>query len=955
MNKLFKHTLVFAFFIASIPFVSAQTGKISGKVQDKNTGEAVISAVVSIPALNLSTATDFEGKYIFQNVKIGTFTLTVSYVNYVKKEIPNVLVEAKETTVINVSLEEKKALKEVTIKGKVKKESANEVLIQQKAAIAVSSGVSAEAIRKTPDRTSADVIKRVSGASIQDGKFAIVRGLGDRYNMGFINGAPLPSSESDRKAFSLDIIPAAVLDNMMITKTATPDMPGDFAGGFIQINTKDIPDENNTSVQLGLGTHSLTTFQNTNRVGGGSTDFLGFDNGSRAIPAGFPGTDASKAISDNAKLADYTKGFNNNFATENVSFTRPNFNLQVNSSRRWKIGQNDFGVVGALTYSNSLRYMPFTIKNVDGANTINELANNAKYDGSTLDYNNYRNTVNLGGILNFSYKIGKNTKLVFKNLITQTGDDQTITRNGSSIKGVNDPIESQVERKFEHYIYQYQQSRMISSQFGGDHFFTGSKIKVNYTLGYNNLDKQMPDFKRLFYQADRNQATDFGATEAQILDNPSSFSVANSGRFTSNLSENSFSANYSVNIPFNFLPKVFARNEVKVGGMNMYRTRDFNARNFVYAFNGNVFDRNVLQSGVNTLFNNIGENGIFQKEMTQKFDSYNANSTLSAGFIMLNQKLSNLRLIYGARVENFNQQVNSFDNSGAPVKVNNTVLDFLPSVNAIYEITSKQNLRLGYAKTVSRPEFREFAPLAFFEVNYNGVVTGNPNLVRATIDNFDLKWEMFPSAGQTFSVNPFYKRFTNPVELIANPALDGALQFTYGNAAAAYNYGVELEARVTLSTFTKNKNGILNRFTVYSNYSYIQSEVNVGSLGGAVTDRPLQGQSPYVFNAGVNYSNPKKFFDITLNANRVGRRIAFVGTQDNFTIWENPRTILDASVSKTFKKKLIAKLTMGDILAQNLVFYQDLNKNGSYDEGKDIATFNYRYGFTTSFSLTYNF
>jgi outer membrane receptor protein involved in Fe transport len=243
----------------------------------------------------------------------------------------------------------------------------------------------------------------------------------------------------------------------------------------------------------------------------------------------------------------------------------------------------------------------------------------------------------------------------------------------------------------------------------------------------------------------------------------------------------------------------------------------------------------------------------------------------------------------------------------------------------------------------------------FFEVNYNGVVTGNPNLVRATIDNFDLKWEMFPSAGQTFSVNPFYKRFTNPVELIANPALDGALQFTYGNAAAAYNYGVELEARVTLSTFTKNKNGILNRFTVYSNYSYIQSEVNVGSLGGAVTDRPLQGQSPYVFNAGVNYSNPKKFFDITLNANRVGRRIAFVGTQDNFTIWENPRTILDASVSKTFKKKLIAKLTMGDILAQNLVFYQDLNKNGSYDEGKDIATFNYRYGFSTSFSLTYNF
>lgn len=958
MKTIVLRLLSLALILTSYAAV-AQTGKIAGKVIDKKNGEELIGVSLQIEGTNIGAATDFEGKFLISGVQPGTYNLVISYVAYKKKIITGVEVKAKETTMINVSMEEStKELKEAVIYGEVKKESTNSVLIQQKNAVVVSSGVSADLIRKTPDRTTADVIKRVSGASIQDNKFAIVRGLGDRYNMGFLNGAPLPSSESDRKAFSLDIIPAAVLDNMVITKTATPDMPGDFAGGFIQINTKDIPDENQTNVQLAFGTHSLTTFKQTQNFGLGSRDFLGYDAGKRGVPTNLPNTEQMKAegsAGENDKLAGYMRESNNNFTPENVNSTRPNISFQASTSKRWKSKKNEFGFLGSVTYNNNIRYTPFTITSLTGINTETE-ANPEKFDGQTLNYSSTKNTVMLGGLANFSLKIGRNSKIYFKNLITQIGEDQATLRTGRRIRGVANPFDNQEESRFNHYISQYQESRMLSSQLGGEHFLPGLKVKIHYVLGYNNIERNMPDFRRLFYQADRNQSAVFGNSQAQILDNASGFSVANSGRFTSKLTEQSYSANYNLTVPV----KMFKKTDVKVGGMHFMRDRTFNARNFLYSFNSGSpnWSEDKKELPVQDIFNNnnINSGGFFQKDATQPFDSYTASSALHAGYLMLDQKvISRLRLIYGVRLENFNQKLNSFDNGGAPVSVNTTVLDVLPSVNLIYELTEKQNLRAGYAKTVSRPEFREFAPLAFFEVNYNGIITGNQNLTRAKIDNYDLKWEFYPSAGQTISINPFYKSFVNPVEMTVNPQQDN-FGFSYANAASAQNYGVEFEVRLSLARLDKLMGtGFMKYITMFSNYAIIRSDVNIGSAaGGAVTSRPLQGQSPYVFNAGINYNNPK-LFDLSLNVNRIGRRIAFVGTQDAFIIWENPRTVIDASISKVFLKKLTTKITLGDILAQSLVYYQDLNKNAKYDEGKDVATFNYRFGYTTAISVAYNF
>lgn len=958
--------------ISTVAFANdPQSGRIAGKITDKKTGEELIGVSVQIEGTSIGAATDFEGKYIINNVPVGTYTLLVSYISYNKKILKGVEVKAKEVTTYNISLEEAtKDLTEVVIQAEVKKESANALLIQQKNSVSVSSGVSADLIKKTPDRTTADVVKRISGASVQDGKFAIVRGLTDRYNSAFINGAPMPSTESDRKAFSLDLIPAAVIDNMMIQKTATPDMPGDFAGGFISINTKDIPEENSFFVGLSGQYHSLTTFKEGIQGPKSNTDWLAYDGGTRTIPSGIMSTDESNHNNSFANDINDTKKFNNNYGFTTENAFRPNISFQIGGSKRFMVGEkNQLGIIGTAYYNNSFKATPLTTASPRQIGIDQTEANPNDSDGLYYKINNFRQTVSIGGIFNISYKLGKNNKFTFKNLYTRNAEDQTISRTGYG----TDPNNPELAQKYDDYIFTYQSSTMYSTQFSGDHLIPSAKIKVKYTGSFNNIHRELPDFRRLMYQSNKNNAIDantglptdtaYQKPIASILPNARTFTPLNSGRFSSVLDEKSYHAGYDVTIPF----KLFKKSEVKVGGFHQIRTRAFAARTFMYSIDDNNKDEGRLDSlqtlGSTQIFNNanIDSATYFQKETTQGSDQYDASSKLHAGYVMLDNKITNrLRFIWGVRVESYNQKISS-QAEGAQKKVDTTVIDLLPSINAVYELTAKTNLRASFAKTVSRPEFREFAQLAFYEVNANAIIRGNPNLVRSEIYNYDLKFEWYPTAGQTFSVNPFYKYFVNPIENTVEPLQGGLRGFSYQNAPSAQSLGVEFEARFNIGALMKaEQKSIWNRIGLFSNLALIQSTVDLGNAvagqqGDVVNKRPMQGQSPYVFNAGLNYSNTEKGFDVSINANRVGRRIAYVANQNRFIIWENPRTVLDMSVSKTFKKKLQVKLIAGDLLAQDLVFYQDLNKNGKYEKGQDVGFNTWKNGFTTTLSVGYTF
>lgn len=962
------------FFLLFISFLtvaaSAQDkGKIVGKITDKKTGEELIGVSVQIEGTNIGTATDFEGKFQIINVTPGTYNLVISYISYQKKVLSGVAVKAKETTPVNTTLEEStKELNEVVIQAELKKESANALLIQQKNAVSVSSGVSADLIKKTPDRTTADVVKRISGASVQDGKFAIVRGLTDRYNSAFINGAPMPSTESDRKAFSLDLIPAVVIDNMMIQKTATPDMPGDFAGGFIGINTKDIPEESSFFVGISGQYHSLTTFKEGIQGPKSSTDWLAHDGGTRTIPTGIMSTEESDKDIYFAKDINDTKAFNNDYSFKTQNSFRPNLSFQLGGSKRFQVGKKDqLGIIGTAYYNNSFKATPLTSSSPRQIGIDQTEVNPNDSDGLYYNITNYRQTVTLGGIFNISYKLGNNSKFSFKNLYVRNAEDQTISRTGYGTDA-NNP---QMAQKYDDYIFAYQSSSMYSTQLSGEHLIPSAKIKVKYTGSYNNIHREMPDFRRLMYQSNKNNGIDgntgkpidsaYSPMRASIYQNAKAFTPLNSGRFSSVLDEQSYHAGYDVTIPF----KLFKKSEVKVGGFHQIRTRAFAARTFMYSIDDNNKDEGKLDSlqilGAGDIFANpnIDSSTYFQTETTQGSDQYDASSKLNAAYLMLDNKITGrLRVIWGARVESYNQKISSVA-EGAQQKVDTTVVDVLPSINIVYELTDKTNIRGSFAKTVSRPEFREFAQLSFYEVNSNAIVRGNPTLVRTEIYNYDFKFEWYPTAGQTFSVNPFYKRFVNPIENTVEPLQGGLRGFSYQNAPSAQSVGIELEARFNIGALMKAEQAsIWNRIGLFSNLALIKSNVELGNAvagqqGDVVNERPLQGQSPYVFNAGLNYNNSEKAFDVSVNVNRVGRRIAYVANNDRFVIWENPRTVLDMSISKTIKKKLQMKLIVGDLLAQDLVFYQDLNKNGKYEKGSDVGFNVWKNGFTTTFSLIY--
>ncbi|MFY8033302.1 MAG: TonB-dependent receptor plug domain-containing protein, partial [Flexibacteraceae bacterium] len=730
----------------------------------------------------------------------------------------NVVVKSGEITNADFVLKEATTeLQVVTVTTVVKKGSADLLLIEQKNAESVTSGISSELIKRTPDRTAADVVKRVSGTSVQDGKFVIVRGFGDRYNYGMINGAPFPSSESDRKAFSLDLIPSPMIESVVISKTASPDQPGDFAGGVVSINTKDIPFGNGFFVQVGAGTHSLTTGKSFWQGNGSGTDVLGFDNQTRVIPDNALGIEPSKDAKQNYNLpllVSNSQSFNHNYAYTQ-SNAPLNSSFQIGGNLRTKLFGNDLGLVGAVNYNRNFRFTPFTTLTYQSYTKPDAVTGKEPLD--SLNFDNSRITTYFSGLANISYKIGDNTKINFRNLLIQSSEEVASNRSGLSRDGLEIRYDQNTgdslgtffsERNYnKDYLYYYQQSNMLSSQLAVEHVFKNN-IRLKVIGAGSRLSRNILDFRRAIYTS--NNAGDPFFEDSlrpyrltvQTFDGTNSFTPESSGKFFSEMVENGFSGNFNLNIPV----KALGKTDIRLGGMVHTRSRDFQGRNFLYGVkkgsspeSANIIP--IVERPADRLFTGTGDldsNGVVLFESTQPSDKYDASSNLGAGFLMVDSYLAPwARFIGGVRAESFTQKLNS-TTEGRDVRVNTTKTDLLPSGSLILNFNEKTNLRINGSQTVSRPEFREFAPLAFYEINLNSIVVGNDSLIRTKVSNFDAKFEWYPSDGETFSINPFYKRFNNTVEQIVT-SLTPFRRVEYINAKEANNFGVEFEARLSLA------------------------------------------------------------------------------------------------------------------------------------------------------------
>jgi TonB-dependent receptor len=962
---------------ATITNSTDESSIIKGTVIEESSGKPLPGVLVSIIGTKLSTLSDSEGKFSFRKMETGKYNLQFSLFSFATKIISEVEVIYKEATVLTISLAEMNGvLDEVVIKTvKAKTESVKSLLTMQKNSVRVSDGISAESIKRTPDKTASDVLKRISGASIQNNKFVIIRGLNDRYNTTYLNGAPLPSTEPDRKAFSFDIFPANMIDNLVINKTATPDLPGEFAGGVIEITTKATPDKNFQTISIGTGYNTITTGKNQ----------LYSKDIKSALPSYFPDVTTFQALqsahteSTIQQIATLAKNYQTDWNLENKKFN-PNTSFQYSLGRYFKFnGAESLGLLVSLSNNVTNNYNETIRKTYDAPGVVVSDKLDQTYNVQKLS----------GAIVNLALRLSPNNSFSFKNLYSVSSESRVLDRNGS-LTQESDPLWlSSTDRL-------YIKNNIYTGQLAGEHFLPVSKIKINWVGSFSNVSREIPSQRR-------NSYVYIKFDDGTMSTPTANFSINNVGAdypgsiYTQDNKESIYSTKVDVSKKFNF-PKGYTT-DIKIGGITQSRNRNFAARQLGYIpFNGKVGSVNYGDSTFSsaiptqtnaTIFNsaNVGIlgpklSGLTLYDGTKDNDTYTAESNLDAGYLMIDNVFNKFRVVWGARLENYSQQLLSKYDNGKEVNVDVTQLDFLPSVNLIYSLTKKQNLRLSASKTLNRPEFRELAPFQFYNNETGRQTEGNPDLKITDIFNADLRYEIFPGKAQLFSVSAFYKDFHNPIEI----QVQANNSDKYQNAKSGTNYGMEIEYRTLISSIFGSENSkILNDLTLFTNLAVIRSKVDISNIVSStiLQDIPMQGQSPYVFNAGLQYMNKELGWSFSANMNKIGNRIAIHGNQiqgdENPAFWEKSRILLDLQLAKFFlKEKLELRLNVQNALAQDLDVYQnnDLpgtkeikgfkafvnnvftgdsqNKNG-FNSREDDLIWKTKFGPTLSFSVNYNF
>ena len=949
--KLFKLSglfpvLVLAILLPLFAHSQAQRGKVAGKIlNDKNQPLSGVS--VRIKDAGQGTQSSQDGDYVL-NVEAGKkYTIVFSYVGYEEKQVQDVDVTNGLVASLDVVLNTKNStgLNDVVVRGTARTarmETVNSSIQFQKNTNTVAQVISAEAIRRSPDRNTGEVLKRVPGTSIQDGKYLVVRGLADRYNQAMLNGILLSSTEPDRKTFSFDIFPASTIDNIIINKAFVPELPGEWAGGLIQVNTKDVPSANFLNVQLGTGFNTQTMGKDFYTYKGGKNDFLGFDDGTRALPSNLPAKNDFSILTREQKTA-FGKEFSNIWsASKNSSNFLPatNQTIQIGGGFSKKLGGNNkLGAVLGFNYNRSIKHTAFENRIFNIHSNIAELS---------FDYSNnkYSQDVLMGALANVTLQLGNNNKISIKNIFNVNTTDYTTLRTGKDWESnsfVGDNIRA-TELAFKANTF-------FNTQISGDHNLQKYQAKLHWYGSFNILDQYIPDQRRLQY----NQLDPTDANSPYIALISSSNSQKSGSRYFGFLNDYIYTAGGDLSKEFklNSLSQT-----VKGGYFFQVKDRLFNSRPFSVALPSDNPALKSLSSDV--IFNpeNFGDgsnNKFAFDEISGSAYRYMANSILNAGFLQFDNQFSKkIRLVWGLRVENFDQLVGSVRKSDSRF-VNTKVTDYLPGANLTLKLNNKTNLRFSGSQTVVRPEFRELSNFAFYDFDLGATVTGSSALQRTKITNADIRYELYPRAGEIFTLGFFYKYFSKPIELFFNQTGAGSSStFNYTNQEKANSYGVEFEFRRKLD-FTP----AFENFTAQGNLSYIYNRIP--SL-----NRPMQGQSPYLINLGLQYDVEKIGLNTTLLFNQIGRRIYYVGnsasngtpSNDSYPpVWEAPRALLDLQIAKKLlkNKKAEVKLNISDLFNRAAKYYHDLNDNGKYDKGSDALAISRKYGTSMSISLGYSF
>jgi outer membrane receptor protein involved in Fe transport len=893
-------------------FADAQeTGRIKGRVLDEYNAVTLPGAPVEVVGTDTVVYTDMDGVFDI-TLPPGTYDLEVTFSGYDDSLSEGVVVAAGETTELAVALSigTVELAEEITVTAEAGPVATSQAaaLLERKRSGAVSDGMAREEMSANADSDASDAMSRVTGVSVVGGQYVYVRGLGERYSNTTLNGSILPTTEPDKRVVPLDLFPTALLESVKVTKSYLPDKPAEFSGGLLEIEPINFPDGPVLSISAGGGFNSLTTGKDGLGYPGGSLDWLGFDDGRRALPSSIPGQKVIPATRFGSgftqdELTAFGRSFENIWEPRETT-GKPDSNFSILAGNSW----DKLGAVGSVTYSYKNRFraerQQYYITGPEDS-----LINTNNYD---FRYSTYRATV--GAVGNLSYRFSGSHRLAWENFYTNSGQDEARTFGGFNIDKGTD---------LENYRLYWIQETVLSSKLSGEHFFPGlSNSKVDWRLTYSRAKRDEPDLRENLYEF-RNSLGEFEwSNESQ-----SGFRMFN------DLTDNVYDGAADWTLLFSGSGRSTL---LKVGGQYTHRTRDFLSRRL--RFKPTRSRPADLTQSPEVIFQegNIGQFGDFQlEEDTRPTDRYDATHDIYAGYAMIDLPItSRLRFVGGARVESSQQEVITSDPFDptlgvVPASLDNT--DVLPGLNLVYQLTPDQNLRAAFSQTVNRPEFRELAPFEFTDIVGGRAVVGNPDLKRAKIMNADLRWEWFPAGGgddgEVVALSAFWKDFTDPIEKV----VEATAQFrnSYENALGARNIGFEVEGRKSVGPF------VLLGF----NYTYTNSEIELERGTAQIQtnlNRPLAGQSPHVANGMVELRNRSRDLFGRVLLNYYDDRISDVGVFGTPDILEEGRTTLDVVVAKTFGTWAL-RLTGTNLTDSEWLFSQGGELHRAYKEGRTIG------------------
>jgi TonB-dependent receptor len=890
---------------------AARTGRIVGRIIDASTGQGLSDAGIQIVGTTLGASSVIRGRYTVPGVPAGTVTIQVRRLGYAPKTVTGILLDAGQILEQDITLQAATVkLQAVQTTASNERGTVNEALDQQRTATGIVSSVTAEQITRSPDSDAAQAAQRVSGVTVQDGRYVFVRGLGERYTTASLNGARIPSPEPEKRVVPLDLFPSALLQSITTSKTFTPDQSGDFSGAQVDIRTREFPARRQITYSVTTGFNSGATGTNiltAPRAGGERFALVGSKRNLPWLVASVGNFQQINLNQGDKNLLINT--FRNSWSpvTERAS---PNVQSSVSIGGNDAVLGHRVGYVASGTYSLTQDEKSGQVRALaERGNTAGATREIDRFEGSTGS-----SSVLWGGLFNLSTLVGANTRLMFNNTYNRTADNDARSEVGSL---ENEGVRAHIDR------LQYVERSVRSNQLAAEHQL-GARQKLDWAATSSAVTRDEPDRSEFVSVLER--GTPNGPESSLWMNTGNQGAV----RTFSTLDESSAEGrvNYQLTVPWRGRESV-----IKLGGL--YRATDRDADSRAFSISAAGAPLSVRDLPPEQLFDgrfSQGASNVFDIAPLGQGGSYDARDRLSAGYAMTDLGITDrVRLIGGARFELDKVRVNAVSTLGSPVSTNKSWTDVLPSVALNVRLSEAQSVRLSVSRTLARPEYRELSPIASRDVIGGDNIEGDPNLERTRIANADLRWEWYPNAGEVVSVAVFGKHFTNPIERVYR-ATSGTRTVFYLNADAADNYGVELELRKNMGLFAR----ALQPLTAFTNVTVMESRITLGETTASATnkDRRMVGQAPYVVNAGLTYAPLRGTTSATLLVNRIGERIDAAGDRPLPDVIERARTALDFSLRFPLVSTLSGRFDARNLLDDPYKTVQGTVTRESYRAGR---------------------